>query len=180
MTLSLSPPPRTGRAQAGSSCASSGKSTFSHTGPTRLTVGAPGRWRAVVEQQLDIPLREPALAAMRSAGARTLARGRFDPVESPGDGRASLYRLPNDRLALRLEDLRTAAYPDLFVWVSEARDPTTSAQAVAAPHVELGPLKSTRGDQNYLLPKGLDRHAVASVVIWRAPTRMAYTAAALE
>ncbi len=146
----------------------------------RLTVAAHGHWRAVVEQQLDTPLREPPLAAMRSSAARTVARGAFHPVESPGDGTASLYRLPNDRLALRLQNLRTAAYPDLFVWVSEARNPRTSAQVAASAHVELGRLKSTRGDQNYLLPKGLDRDAVGSVVIWRAPIRMAYTAAALE
>ncbi|MDQ3587077.1 MAG: DM13 domain-containing protein [Actinomycetota bacterium] len=129
---------------------------------------------------MDTPLREPPLAAMHSSRARTVGRGRFYPVESPGDGTASLYRLPSDRLALRLEDLRTSAYPDLFVWVSAARDPATSAQAAAAPHVELGRLKSTRGDQNYLLPKGLDRDAVASVVVWRAPIGMAYTAAAIE
>lgn len=129
---------------------------------------------------MDTPLRQPPLAAMRSSGARTVGRGRFYPVESPGDGTASLYRLPNDRLALRFKDLRTSAYPDLFVWVSEARDPKTTAQAAAAPHVDLGRLKSTRGDQNYLLPKGLDPDTVDSVVIWRRPVRTAYTAAALE
>lgn len=117
---------------------------------------------------------------MRSSAARTLARGRFHPVESQGLGTASLYRLPEGRLALRLKDLRTSAYPDLFVWISEARNPTTTAQLAAAPHVELGRLKSTRGDQNYLLPKAIDRGAIGSVVIWRRPIRMAYTAAALQ
>jgi hypothetical protein len=145
----------------------------------QLRVATPGRWRVVVEQQLDTPLREPPLAAMRSSAARVLARGRFYPVESLGDGAASLYRLPSGRLALRLEDLRTSPDPELLVWVSDARKPKTTAQAAAAAHVALGRLKSTRGDQNYLLPRRLDREAVQSVVIWR-PTRTAYTAAALE
>lgn len=180
MTLSVAPPAPTGRARGDGNCPRSGETSWIQTGAVRLRVAAAGRWSAVVEQQLDTALREPPLRAMRSPGARLLARGRFYPIESPGKGTALVYRLPSGRLALRLEHLRTSAYPNLFVWVSQARRPKTSEQSADTPHVELGALKSTRGDQNYLLPKSLDVDAVGSVVIWWEPVGMAYTAAALE
>lgn len=180
MTLSLTPGPRTGRARRGGACPSSDEASWSETGSVRLRVVAPGRWSARVEQQLDTPLHQPPLSAMRAPGARLLARGRFHPIESSGNGLASLYRLPSGRLALRLERLRTTANPDLLVWVSERRAPSTSEQVGDSPHVRLGGLKSTRGDQNYLLPRELDRDDVGSVVIWQAQMHTAYTAAALE
>lgn len=178
--LSATPRPPGRRTRPGGNCRKPGEASWVQTGPVRLSIAAQGHWSVVVEQQLDTPLREPPLPAMRSSGARLLARGRFHPIESPGKGAASLYRLPTGRLALRFEDLRTSAYPNLFVWVSKARNPQTTAQSANSAHVQLGPLKSTRGDQNYLLPKTLDRDAIGSVVIWWAPVRMAYTAAPLK
>jgi len=180
MTLSVGAGPPTGGARGESSCPTSDQTSWIQTGAVRLRLAATGRWSGVVEQQLDTALREPPLRAMRSPGARILARGAFYPIQSPGTGMASLYRLPTGRLALRLEDLRTSAYPDLFVWISKAPKPKTTEQAADMPHIQLGALKSTRGDQNYLLPKSLDIDAVGSVVIWWKRVGIAYTAATLE
>ncbi|MGH7424625.1 MAG: DM13 domain-containing protein, partial [Candidatus Methylomirabilales bacterium] len=68
---------------------------------------------------------------------------------------------------------------DLFVWASRASRPTTSAEALAAPHVELAPLKSTIGNQNYLAT-GTTQEEFLSVVIWCQPVQIAYGAATLE
>ena len=179
ITLSVTPRPDAGRALRQRSCARSAATTWIQGGDVRLSVAAPGRWTAVIDQQVDTPLHEPPLRAMRAPAARLLASGRFYPVEGPGLGKASLYRLASGRLALRLHDLRPSAYPDLVVWISRTREPKTTEQITAAPHIPLAALKSTRGSQNYLLPENLARAEVGSVVIWRTPIKMAYTAAAL-
>jgi len=149
-------------------------------GEQTLRVEASGRWRVVLEQQVDTPLREPPLAAMRAPGVRRLAAGRFYRVERRGRGRASLYRLRGGRLALRLDGFSTSANSDLFVWLSAAVRPRTTVAAAHSRHRVLAALKSTVGEQNYLLPRGWRPRDIRSVVVWCAPVRIAYTAAGLE
>ncbi len=116
---------------------------------------------------------------MEASGAKVLARGDFYKIERKGLGSATLYRLANGRLALRMEGFRTDANTDLFVWLSEARRPRTTRAAFAARHVEFAGLKSTLGDQNYLLPRSADAAKIRSIVIWCEPVQIAYTAATL-
>ncbi len=49
-----------------------------------------------------------------------------------------------------------------------------------APHREFALLKSTLGDQNYLLPRNVDIENVRSIVIWCEPVSIVYTAASLR
>jgi len=128
---------------------------------------------------LPTPLNEPPLRAMRSKRAVVLKRGTFYPVERRGKGRVALYRLPGNRLALRLRDFSTSSNTDLFIWLSGARRPKTTKQAVSAPHRQFARLKSTLGSQNYLLPRSVKAGDVRSIVIWCEPVRIAYTAARL-
>ena len=78
-----------------------------------------------------------------------------------------------------MERFRTEPNPSLVVWVSEARRPRTTKQAFDAPHTEVAALKSTIGDQNYVLPREMDARDIRSVVVWNKPSRVAYAAAAL-
>jgi hypothetical protein len=117
---------------------------------------------------------------MEAEGAEVVASGDFYPIDERGEGRAVLHELPSGRLALRLEGFGTLNNTDLFVWLSEARRPRTSQQALRSDYTELAPLKSTIGDQNYLLPEDADADDIRSIVIWCQPVRNAYTAAALE
>jgi hypothetical protein len=149
-------------------------------GERRLAVRSTGRWRVVVEQQVETPLHEPPLPAMGASGAELLAQGRFIRIERASRGRAMLHRLPSGRLALRLEGFRTAPNTDLFVWLSRAPRPATSRQAKRAPHEVLAPLKSTLGDQNYLLPRDVQADDFRSIVIWCEPIQIAYTGAPLR
>ncbi len=180
LNLSVSPRPRSSPERTGARCPDRGEASWIQSGRQRLSVNPRGRWRVVVEQQVDTPLREPPLRAMRADGAEVLARGRFYRVERRGRGRAALYRLPGGRHALRFEGFNTSANTDLFVWLSEARRPKTTKQAVRAPHREFALLKSTLGDQNYLLPRNLDVDRFRSIVIWCEPVSIVYTAAALR
>ena len=169
-----------GPPRVGGRCPGSGSSSWIREGRHGLAIAATGDWSVVVEQQVDTPLHEPPLRAMPQPGARVEARGRFSGIERRGRGRALLYRLANGRLALRLEDFATAGNTDLFVWLSEAALPRTTKQSFRAPHIELAALKSTLGDQNYLLPAGITAERIRSIVIWCEPVQIAYAAAPLE
>ena len=178
--LRLAPPPDGGNPFGRGRCPGAGTAPAINTGKLQLGVRNVGPWRATVEQQVTEPLAEPPLPAMKAKGARVLASGRFYPIERRGSGKVDLYRLAGGRLALRFENFSTAANTDLFVWASRARRPRTTTQAVRSRHDEFAPLKTTGGDQNYLLPKGVKADSVRSVVIWCAQIRIAYTAAMLR
>lgn len=182
VTLSIAPRPRAAGARGERRCPKRRTASSIQTGAVRLTVAATGRWSAIVEQQVTTALHERPLRAMRSPDARVLARGRFYAIQQnvKGQGEVRLYRLPTGRLALRIDGFRTSANADLSVRLSQSRKPRTTKQSAGTPQVKLAQLKSTVGDQNYLLPKRLDRDAVGSVVIWNEPVQTAYTAATLR
>ena len=169
-----------GRRLAETDCPGTGTETDVRTGGVDLAVDASGPWRVVVEQQVDTPLIEPPLKAMRGAGARVIAAGRFYGLERKGRGEASIHRLPGGRLALRLDGFATSPNTDLFVWLSRAPEPKSTVEAAKAKHVVLRALKSTIGDQNYLIPAAVDASEIRSIVIWCVPVRIAYTAASLR
>ena len=148
------------------------------TGSRALEVTAGGPWEAVVDEQVDRPLTEPPLAGMTDTTA--LAAGSFRGVEQDGHGTATLFELPDGRRALRLDPFFVTANDDLFVWVSEAKEPRTSADALFTPHVQLEALKATAGAQNYALPDSLPLERVRSIVIWCEPVRTAYATAPLR
>lgn len=147
-------------------------------GALALDVRAVGPWEAVIDQQVDHPLDEPPLAGMTDRNRR--AAGAFSGVEQEGTGAAAVYELPGGGRALRLNPFFVTPDDDLFVWVTEAEVPRTSADALFAPHVQLAPLKATAGPQNYLLPPELPLERVRSIVIWCEPVRTAYAAAPLR
>ena len=181
LALSVVPKPRTAAERSGGRCPGSGETTWVQTGDQQLRVTGGGRWSVVVEQQLDTPLREPPLAAMSAPGTRLLKTGSFYDVERQGEGSARLYRLANGRGALRLAPFRVSSNTDLFVWLSTAARPRTTRQAVAARRLgRLIALKSTIGEQNYLLPRSVDPSDIRSVVIWCVPIQIVYSAAALR
>ena len=181
LALAVQPAPRSAPERSGGRCPGSGEAAWVQTGEQRLRIDASGRWSVVVEQQIDTPIDEPALAAMQSGRARVLGRGSFYDVEREGRGSVRLYRLGDGRLALRMDPFRTSSNTDLFVWLSAARRPKTTAQGVAARRLgRLIPLKSTIGAQNYVLGRGIDAGRIRSILIWCEPIRIVYTAAALE
>jgi hypothetical protein len=180
LSITVSPAPRSGSARAEARCPTAGEHAWVASGRRALRVQASGRWRLTVEQEVDTPLREPPLAAMRSPAAKVLARGDFYKIERKGGGSATLYRLGNGRLALRMAGFATDPNTDLFVWLSEAAHPLTTKTAFRTRHVEFAALKSTLGDQNYLLPRSADAARIRSIVIWCEPVQIAYTAAALR
>ncbi|MDQ6749413.1 MAG: DM13 domain-containing protein, partial [Actinomycetota bacterium] len=177
VTVTVSPRPSSGPASAAEPCSGSKDTIWSGTGAQQLSVQASGAWHLIVEQEVTTPLHEPLLPAMRSSRAQVVGRGSFYMVERKGEGEAVLYRLPDGRLALRLNRFATDPNTDLFVWLSQDAKPKTTAEVFKAKHTVLSGLKSTLGDQNYLLPRGLDAQAIRSIVVWCNPVQIAYAAA---
>lgn len=178
LRISLKPPPVRPGPLVDSPCPKEGEGFSIQKGDLRLNIEAIGRWKATVEHQVDTPLNEPPVPAM--ATGTVLSRGSFHKVDKTGKGTVELYQLPEGQLALRFsEDFEVFNDPDLVVWASELANPKTSAEVVAAPHLEIAALKSTRGSQNYLLPPGLNRSNVRSIALYCVPVPSVYIAAAL-
>jgi hypothetical protein len=98
-----------------------------------------------------------------------LAAGRFGVVDGihKGEGAATLVRLPDGQIVLRLEDdFRVTNGPDLYVYLSGSAAPRTSAELHEPAAFEVAQLKGNVGGQNYALPEGLDLSKFRSVVIY--------------
>ena len=180
ITIAVTPPPANSDGRASGSCPARDEVIWVGAGTYTVDVRASAPFRVIVDEEVRTPLHEPAPAAVRTGRARELARGRFAPIEFKGAGRAVLYRMPNGRLTLRMEDFRTEPNPQLTVWLSESANPTSTRRIFRAPHTTVRSLKSTIGDQNYMLPAGTDAEKIRSVVVVNASQRIAYAVARLN
>lgn len=177
LQVTTDPPPRRPLPLVDSGCPGRGEGFAIVSGEITLDIKADGPWELVVDQQVDLPAREPPFEGM--ASAPVLRQGSFYSVDKAAKGTARLYRRADGATVLRLEDFEVTANVDLFLWLSEASEPKTSAEVIAAPYRVLGGLTSTVGDQNYVLPSDVALDKVRSLVIWCEPVRNAYGAAPL-
>ena len=179
LVVTTDPPPRRPAPLVDSPCPGTEPRTgFSIvTGDVRLKIEATGPWKVIVDQQIDTPLAEPLPEGL--ATATPAKQGTFYNVEKEAKGAARIFRQPDGKAVLRLEDFEVSTNVDLFIWLSEAPAPKTSAETVAAPYQVLGNLRSTLGNQNYPIPAEMPIEKVRSIVIWCDPIRIAYGAAAL-
>lgn len=163
---------------ADTSCPDAGTETSTGEGSGRLQVSASGPWRVVISQQVDTALEEPPLPGMTKASL--LARGSFHPIQRNGEGRVSLHRLPNGRLALRYEDFYTSPSPGPELWLSRATNPQSTLDAREAPYTIAGTPRSTFGSYNQLLPRGVRAEELGSIVVWCPAVSIAFSAAPLS
>ena len=152
----------------------------SGTGERRLQIDADGPWRVDVEQQVDVPLDEPPLPAMRARGSSVVGTGRLYRIDQYATGTATLYRLPSGRSALRLRDFYVTPNVDLELRLSRLAAPRSTAEFRRAASSFMSRLDVTAGSLNFVLPKGLDPTGYRSVVVWCPPVLSAYGAATLE
>jgi hypothetical protein len=107
-----------------------------------------------------------------------LATGAFVSREHPTRGTARVLQLADGQVIVRFEDFATSNGPVLVVWL--AKNPARGRdEAFDDDYVLLGPLKGNVGDQNYVVPSGVDVGAYASVVVWCARFHVSFGAADL-
>jgi hypothetical protein len=112
---------------------------------------------------------EAAPLSQSSAGASTgsaVLSGQFHSVAHETHGQATIQRLADGRLVLRLADFTTSNGPDVRVYLVAAPDASDNASVTRAGFIELGKLKGTDGDQNYDVPSDLDLNRYRAVTIW--------------
>jgi Electron transfer DM13 len=78
------------------------------------------------------------------------------------EGNATIYRLADGSLVLRLESFITTNGPDLVV----AAHPAANPEEQPGPYLVIAGLKGNQGNQNYELPADFDPRAYGSIVIW--------------
>jgi hypothetical protein len=91
--------------------------------------------------------------------------GQFD---GKAGGRITVFKKPDGEEYLRLKDLTVPADPDAHVELAKSGEVGKAQDAAKASSdsIDLGPLKTTQGDQNYDLPAGTDLAKYDAVVIY--------------
>ena len=93
-----------------------------------------------------------------SAGPQPILTGRFEGEGQQISGRATIYKKPGGEQYLRLSDFAGSNGEDVHVALARSANQND--------RVDLGPLKSNQGDQNYDLPAAADLNKYDAVVIY--------------
>lgn len=108
-----------------------------------------------------------------------LATGSFEAVAHEGTGQVLVADVGGDvGNVVRLFDLDVQNGPDLRVLLSKSSDVEKSGHL--GDYVELGKLKGNKGNQNYVVPEGVDISEYSSVVIYCKPFKVVFNTANLE
>lgn len=92
--------------------------------------------------------------------------GPHEPADTASGG-VSLILLDSGRYELRLaDDFATTAGPDLFIYLSAAKDPKSDMAVADAAFLDAGKLQSVSGGQRYTLSIGFDPRRFQSVAVW--------------
>ena len=127
-----------------------------------------------------MPAKPAATAA--SAGPVALSSGNFTRVDAihSAEGTATIYRLEDGKLVLRLENFKSTNGPDLFVGLSGHPMPRSKSEVYDQGYVQIAPLKGNQGNQNYELPADIDLSVFKSVVIYCRAFNVVFSTAELK
>ena len=113
-----------------------------------------------------------------------LSSGSFYPVVHPGSGAAAVVRGPDGKRRLEIKNLITDDGPAVYVWLSTADTPKSSASVSTNPsdYRQLSE-ELPRGvyplNASYVLPDDLDLSRFRSVVLWCVEFKVNFASAAL-
>jgi hypothetical protein len=110
-----------------------------------------------------------------SSEPQPILTGRFEGEAPQTSGRATIYQKPGGGDYLRLDDFTTPNGPDVHVLLTQRDD-----RNLAQDSIDLGPLKSNQGDQNYDLPAATDLNRYQAVVVYREQAHAVFGLAKLE
>ena len=132
------------------------------------------------EERVPSDMAMPDNPMQMDASAPVVKSGDFRDGDSfhKGSGTATIYRAPDGKHLLRLEDFRVTNGPDLRVLLVPASDPQGRDDVQG--YLEIGKLKGNLGNQNYFLPDGEDATDYHSVVIFCYPFKVVFSVATLS
>ena len=110
-----------------------------------------------------------------SGDPQPILTGRLEGTAQQTSGRATIYKKPGGGEYLHLSDFATPNGEDVNVVLARNDD-----QNLAQDRVDLGPLKSNQGDQNYELPAATDLNRYGAVVIYSKRSHTVLGLARLE
>lgn len=114
----------------------------------------------------SFPAVAPAAATESAKQPELLAKGNFRSGAHETKGTASVYELPDGKRVLRFSEFETSNGPDVNIYMVAAGDVMDNDTVKNAGFVSLGPIKGTKGNQNYDLPSDLDLSKYRSVTVW--------------
>jgi hypothetical protein len=122
----------------------------------------------------------PVPTGPAAAGPSVLAAGPFQSQEHATSGTASLLMLPDGTQVVRLENLASSDGPDVKVWLSDLEAGGDWFKYRSGRYLDLGPIKATHGNQNYVVPPGTDITGLGTVVLWCDRFSVSFGSAALR
>jgi hypothetical protein len=105
-------------------------------------------------------------AAAEKQAPEILSSGGFRSGEHKTIGTASVIRLGDASLIVRLTNFDTSDGPDVHVILSDQPAGASDHAVDKGRYLKLGKLKGTRGNQNYPIPARTALGGFKSVVIW--------------
>jgi hypothetical protein len=114
-----------------------------------------------------------------ASGPLMVRTGTFQSQEHETSGTAQLLVLPDGSHLLRLENLASSDGPDVKVWLSTLEAGGDWFKYRSGRYVDLGAIKATHGNHNYVIPPGTDIAGLTSVVLWCDRFSVAFGSAAL-
>lgn len=119
--------------------------------------------RLFIDQTVAESLPEARASTAEPAAILT---GAFHSNAHETKGTATVFRLADGNLVLRLTSFATSNGPDVRVYLVAAEDVNDNETVKQAGFVEVGALKGNIGDQNYDIPAGTDLAKYRAVTIW--------------
>ncbi|WP_430428271.1 DM13 domain-containing protein [Parasphingorhabdus sp.] len=121
----------------------------------------------------------PTSAAMAQTTLNT--SGQFSGAgRKTGDGTVTLVRNADGSATLTFQDFKVSRGPDLRVWLSDADTIIKSRDVKQSQYVEISKLKSSKGDQSYVIPASALAQGLDQVVIWCKPFGVLFASAKLN
>jgi hypothetical protein len=122
--------------------------------------------RLFVDRQVSESFPQAAMETARGGEPTLLASGSFHSNAHETKGTASIFRLPDGTMTLRLAGFETSNGPDVRVYLVAANDVNDNETVTRAGFIEVGALKGNVGDQNYDVPADVDLSKYRAVTIW--------------
>jgi len=124
----------------------------------------------------------PTLALIAGLASAASLTGHFHTLNAPTTGTVRLVTGAKGS-TLRLLNLKTEAGPGLKVWLSEDAAPvkgTADTEIAKGKYLEVGELKTFKGNFSFALPEGTDVGKYKSVILWCDTVKTSFGAADLK